>query len=896
MASFPAHSRRTVEFTPSEFMPRVTVKKAAGQPSGNRRRGGRGGTQASLLRPVASIICLLALCLLPLGGAPIWGKAVVCATIAGVHFLTREHRNPSWPPPSILFLLFGLWSLLQGLPLPEQIVGFLSPKSAEWRLDFPQLSAGSQWIPLSLDGGASRIQGALWISYGLLVRAGAVWASKYGTTPIAVSIWGAASVFAAVSLLHVAVNPGTMLGWVPRRNGIPEWGLAPLLNPNNLACLLTVGASAGVWLAHSPRKTLIPVVLLSGSGLCLMGVMASGSRAGFVSSAVSVAVVFWDRGRRSHWSAWRRRDWSVILGVVVVGALGFFFSPPIVRSRLFSFELHKLQVIVSSIQMLPDFWRAGTGRGAFGSASLSYLTQGANVTAVHVENFPLSWLIEWGVVFGGLGLGFLIWWGVTTYQARPAAVTRWPWVALLGMLLHNLADLGFEVPGLVAVLCLLLGALSKRSVKQVSKGIRARISLAVYFAGPLVVVLAFGLSFSVGVGQEEGRKRAHDVYSSFVIGELNAREAVERLELLMRQQPAESYYPLVRGLLAESTGENSLPWIGASLRRQDTNARAHLAAGAALIRQGRPKQSSLHLRRAMDLDANIVSGASRIAVASSSTLDDLLLSMPNGATGRAFLLDCARVSKELKKDDLYSEILVHGESVFPQVEEFFSMRNRLLLDRIEATTSSCTSSVCENQIEELIKIEKRLREGAARFGSSCEFGRIDARIHAERGDPTKAFSELQTLCPYCRNHEVGCYQDLVIVAGKASSALQDEAEDQFLIAACSRSTLDVCERAYSWLVSRSRQRKRHDRALVLMMKKAAQLHSAEDYYEVARLAFRLNRTAEAEAALRLAFRLTQADSDLLRRIEQSISNGELPRAIIPQPRHPPHIVNSPASP
>src|SRR5690606_29749259 len=188
--------------------------------------------------------------------------------------------------------------------------------------------------------------------------------------------------------------------------------------------------------------------------------------------------------------------------------------------QLFDNNLEKLQMVVWMRPLVSQFFLTGVGAGAFSTGFQRYRQMEGNYVAEHPENFLLGWLSDWGVI---VGLGALLAFCVALRSQR---LGRWrgplvPTVALgVGTLVvHNLVDVGFSVPGVMLPFCAVVGVLWNQPTFLAPSArigrIRPRISL--WFSNSLGFSLIVSLLLLAILGfrsVEDDRMAIHTLHSS----------------------------------------------------------------------------------------------------------------------------------------------------------------------------------------------------------------------------------------------------------------------------------------------------------------------------------------------------------------------------------------------
>ena len=120
----------------------------------------------------------------------------------------------------------------------------------------------------------------------------------------------------------------------------------------------------------------------------------------------------------------------------------------------------------------------GVGRGAFESVYPAYRPWPGNQVFPYAENFIAQWLSEWGVPVTVLAVCAFLWTlRPTQLGLGSSATARAASLGILVLLVHNLVDLGLELPSVMFLVALVLGTLwgtARRN--RVSSSIRPHVA------------------------------------------------------------------------------------------------------------------------------------------------------------------------------------------------------------------------------------------------------------------------------------------------------------------------------------------------------------------------------------------------------------------------------------
>lgn len=271
--------------------------------------------------------------------------------------------------------------------------------------------------------------------------------------------------------------------------------LSTFVNPNHQSGLLLLGTFAAGGLAADQHRqgldTRDPskvdrygdrfLAAMAALTVQVPALVLSLSRGAIVALLVVAPVAMWLglRRQRSERQSQRRRSrhMSPLRMVVAAGLVGLFL---LVAQHGAWRELGtllaltdpdadldtKLRVARESLQLVRLSPWLGIGRGAFIDVFPPLDSQPSHVLHTHLESAPLSMIVEWGPLWGGvMVLGTAGWWAhaMLAHRGRHDGAARQ--IVLLGLFaaaLQNAADFGFEFLGVAAPAVAMAGALSPK--------------------------------------------------------------------------------------------------------------------------------------------------------------------------------------------------------------------------------------------------------------------------------------------------------------------------------------------------------------------------------------------------------------------------------------------------
>lgn len=314
-------------------------------------------------------------------------------------------------------LTIGGLLLLQLVPLPRAVVGWISPHASGARdalalLDTPPGAA----LPLSLDPGAT-----LW---ALAVFAGA--AAVYWIARVQFERGGirtvtrfVAAVGAGMSLLAVAqaATAGRNIYWLFPTDVEGPLPFGPFVNRNHFGtwiilalplCLSYLAARSAVRRQNpmhaAPRTRLARIVdprsawLITASGMMLTALLLSLSRSAALSLMAAVGATILLTARRRDQP--ERRGGLLVLAMVAL--LGVMWADLPALSARFSAApsavVNRVQIWRETVPLIRDFWVTGTGGGTYQHAMNVYQRSDRTAFYNQAHNHYLQLAAEGGLL------------------------------------------------------------------------------------------------------------------------------------------------------------------------------------------------------------------------------------------------------------------------------------------------------------------------------------------------------------------------------------------------------------------------------------------------------------------------------------------------------------------
>jgi tetratricopeptide (TPR) repeat protein len=763
------------------------------------------------------------------------------ALLAGFVALLRTRVLLPLSAGVLLFLAY--YSLIQSFPIPQAVLAWLSPQAADiWTRALRFTTEQSDWHSISLEPHASVGEALKWTAYSAMVVAGATSRAQFGRNAVPSLLLISGVCVALVTIAHALTHSSLLYGFYEPTSS-HRLGPSPFLNPNNLSGYLNICFFAG-WALYFSRQTRRASWLLLPLGALAALSLLTASRAGAASLLGGVALVF-ALLRRSR----RRMKQSVGLPLAVVLTVGACLSLASSSERtwheLFDTHTGKLTIASWTRNTIADFPWTGVGRGAFQSTFPHYRGSQGPVSVQYAENFVLQWATEWGVLVSSLAIAAFIFAFVRQRKsnaasaAPPSNAARGPEnpcmkVGLLVLLIHNLLDLGLELPGTAFAAAAVIGHLSGVNTQPILVGVRTRVAFGALLTIPLT------LAMCTGDGGAQRDRRAlfiqHREGKSTADHEATYANALAALA----SHPADPYIAYVAGASALRLGKPAaLPLLGYALERDPGSASPHLALAHLFRSRGATSQALLHLKHAVTLDPRLTTSAS-LAVRWTDDFATLTQAVPDGPAGATFLVELARHSSHNSAQ--LSDLALERDAGNVAARRFAAER---LIAALRAGQPPCSSQGmdCNARLAQHLSV---LRSAGV---PPLEVAILEASGLAARGNPKAAYD---LLVPNCRmDHDPNCWKQAVSHAAAAHDTQGlSESSRGFLANSCMSAAR--CSESARWLGQVYMGQKAYGPALEYFSRAAEEEPSARNWELLATAAEHLGQMQRAEVARRRA--------------------------------------------
>lgn len=645
--------------------------------------------------------------------------------------------------------------LVQAIPLPASWLAALAPHNADvWaRALRPFDAAAPSAASLSLAPGRGLVEALKFATYGLVFAVSAqLGRGPGGMRRIAGIAYGIALVVSLVTALHQLSGAEELYG---AYRPLDAYSIAPLLNPNNRAGFLNLGFFCGLGLLF--RSGTRPLGALIGIGLALIAAeillcASVGGSASLLLGLIAVLLLPLRRGQREGSFELSR---PLQLGVVVAIALAATFMAFTARRSNLGLDdrsTEKLELFARTWRLALDHPWFGIGRGAFASVFGTHQGPG-RFSYEHAENFVLQGAAEWGLPVMIAALAAMGWAlvPIARHALRESPTRRAALVGCGVLLLHNLVDLGLEVPAVAASFASVFGGLASGSRRQRTGVAPARLVGAGTALGAACLILAFFW------GSPSTARMRHTLHEELAAaGGTPTAEFWAKLEGATLAYPAESYFPLLGSSAALAARQNPMPWINRALERGPDNAEAHVQLARILRARGATSQALGALRRAVVLDPLQIANVLRLGSDWQLPPRDLATIAPDGASGAALLVRLASKSED-ERDRI--ELLEQAIERNPEQAEAHQALALVLVRDLERGQRGVFCS--ERREECLTRALEHSRLGDRPH--NAQTGMLQARLLEQQGSFKEAEALLARTCDEFAA-DLGCRDALVVRA------------------------------------------------------------------------------------------------------------------------------------
>ncbi len=760
------------------------------------------------------------------------------AIAAGWISLMRPTRVPV---AALICLALAYYCLLQTVPLPASWLEVLSPTSSDvWQRAARLTTHERSHFPLSLAPRSSATEALKWALYAGVVLAAATARAWFRTNFVVWLLFVSGLAVVATTVTHGLFRAEALYGVYRPTSGSPRFGLAPLINPNNLAGYLNLTIFAGLGLLLQARSVRRRWALGLGIASLIAVSVLSASRGGSIGLLLgSLLLASIPRRSKSKVSEKAEHRPLFVYGTVLVGAvLAVLSATSRTWNELFAANTSKLTMLTWNGPLVGDFPLTGIGRGAYQSVFPHYRPSIGGGAAQYAENFLLQWAAEWGLPVTLLAVcGF--WFSVRRSPTGPRAstATLGVTIGMMVLLLHNLLDLALELPGVAIAAAAALGHLSGDSVAQVPFTSRAaRAGLAGCLTLPFALALAAG-----GPGVEAELRAAGQALASARSAAALA-EVSAKLREKVQQYPADPYLPYLAGVAENRLGRRAaISWFAHALERDPGSGASHIGLAQSLNRLGSTSQARLHIKLGAGIDPRWTDDAAKLALSWTTAPEELKQSVPEGVEGVPMLLALAR-----KNENCRLTMTTEAAARSPMDPAANEAAAKALLARLTAGTAPCDPADRARCIAELRSYVQHLRMAQPEHHATHP---LEMDLVSLTEGPAKAAVQQAA---HCGDHGgAGCWRAAVHYARQAHDVeMLTRSGQAFLASSCDTSS--QCAAAAAWLGDAHTSIGSDLAALELYSRAADEFPMPSYWLKLAQASERVGQLERARAARRRA--------------------------------------------
>lgn len=418
---------------------------------------------------------------IPLGSHRIWSAALLeflVAMLFVIWLITLKSPLPKALTHNktiiALFALIPLWSALQLIPLPPDIITLISPHHQNYII-------ANQWQPLSLETGATlyKLQKSIAYSLFFILALGLInTPERVNTIAQLIVINGVLqAVYGVLVVLGGPAFDVLGIGAAANRERITSAG-GTFVNRNNFAGYLEMSIAVGIGLLiaqilinkdkfagfrASMRNFLI--TMLSGKArlrvflaLMVVALVLSHSRGGnsafYASLGICAVIGLWLY--RKHQKS---KSLALLFGSLIaidVLILSSWFGLDTLAQRLETTETQQEErtfVFQNSFNLVQDFWLTGSGSGSFYSIFPNYRDNQSLYFYDFAHNDYLQLWIEYGLIglsFFGLIVLLSFIKAIKAQQQRHTAILKGmgfaAMMAIISLMIHATTEFNFHIP------------------------------------------------------------------------------------------------------------------------------------------------------------------------------------------------------------------------------------------------------------------------------------------------------------------------------------------------------------------------------------------------------------------------------------------------------------------
>jgi O-antigen ligase/tetratricopeptide (TPR) repeat protein len=461
-------------------------------------------------------ITAVGVAILAVGSAPRWAQAVVAALVAVAMICsTGSRRVPGRVPPLVVMLgiAAGL-TMVQLLPLGKSIVGWLNPTGAELRADGAAIAGVNPRDTLTFDVPGSLSSLAFFLTVlGVAIVSLRIATSERGRFALLAVVAGFCGVTAAVVGLHTVVGAHSLYGLYEPLHVTPRL-MAPLLNMNQLGCLMALGAVvAGSLVMYTRQSAKSRVAWLIVALSCAVVSVTTLSRGATIALACGTVVlvasllgqrVVRNTARGQHGS-FATSSLPIVIVAVCAVVMVVYASSGGVQRQLESTSLSevsnprsKFAAWRSAEQLISESPWTGWGRGAFEPAFTRVHQASGQATFAYLENEYIQTVVDFGIPGAALIVlagGWFAWVALRRWRGGPLAAGGLAGLSVVA--LQSNVDFGVELLGLAVPATIVAATLTYVPLREArprtvafARGLRIAHALAILVGAAVLLTPA----------------------------------------------------------------------------------------------------------------------------------------------------------------------------------------------------------------------------------------------------------------------------------------------------------------------------------------------------------------------------------------------------------------------
>lgn len=548
-------------------------------------------------------------------------------------FLATGGAVPSWKPAralaAVLFLGCAV-TLVQLLPLPQPVIGILSPRAVEIG---DQLRANVGIVAPatpSLDRAGTGIELLKACACAMVFIMAAASGEKLKFRLLAtVALAGFAVILIGVFQKLAGVKD--ILGFYRTAAFDSTFFVSTFVNPNHLAGYLGLAACVslglGVEAADRPRRVLfVFVAAVTGAGVFL-----SLSRGGIVAFAAAQLFLLFLLVRRRVERLGRATWWHA--GLVVALAVASWLAYAEISRELSTISTvekiesdKKLQSFAGAARMAAAFWPLGAGRGAYEGA-INMFRKPGHVSWTYAENEYIQAAADMGIPFAAVFFAALVLLFAAVFAARRGPADAGVLSGVYMLALHNFVDFNLEILSVEIAFFAVLGAAAAGGGPPVVPAAKARPSAAAFLLLCLGVAALPVAALSGGKSLKSDTERLRGLLAAGGYSK-NAREIRE----ILARHRADYFLPLLSGaaLMREKGSDPRLAhgMLRHAMFLNPVAHEPHLLAARLFERAGNVGQAMAEYRQAVRLHRPVLESVLHDLHGTDSSLDFMSRAVP----------------------------------------------------------------------------------------------------------------------------------------------------------------------------------------------------------------------------------------------------------------------------